>query len=67
MSKHHHGGRKLLEKIRSAMDDLEITATEYRQIIEQAHADGHVDAEERAILAQFHQMINDGTIKRVPG
>lgn len=63
----HHGGHKLLEKVKHAMDDMEITATEYREIMDQAHADGHIDAQERAILAQFNQMISDGTIRRVPG
>lgn len=61
------GGRKLLEKVKQAMEDLEITATEYLEIMETAHEDGKVDSHERAILSQFHQMINDGTIKRVPG
>lgn len=63
----HQSGHKLLEKVKAAMDDLEITASEYRAIMDQAHADGHIDAQERAILAQFNQMISDGTIKRVPG
>lgn len=60
-------GHRLAEMIRHAMDDMEITGTEYRQIMDLAHEDGHVDAAERALLAQFHAMINDGTIKRVPG
>ena len=64
---HHTEGQKLIEKIKRAMADLEITATEYREIVEQAQADGKVDAQEKAILAQFHAMINDGTIKRVKG
>ena len=63
----HQESHKLLEKVKHAMEDLEVTATEYREIMEMAHADGHVDASERAILAQFNQMINDGTIKRVKG
>ena len=66
MSK-HSSGQRLLERVKHAMEDLEITASEYRAIMDQAHADGHIDAQERAILAQFNQMINDGTIKRVPG
>jgi len=66
MSK-HQAGHRLLEKVKHAMDDLEITATEYREIMDLAHADGTIDSNERAILAQFNQMINDGTIKRVPG
>lgn len=60
-------GRRLLERVKSAMEDLEITTSEYREIIEMAHEDGRVDAQERAVLAQFNQMISDGTIKRVPG
>jgi tellurite resistance protein len=66
MSK-HQASHKLLEMVKHAMDDLEVTASEYREIMELAHADGQVDAGERAILAQFNQMINDGTIKRVKG
>lgn len=61
------GGHRLLEKVKHAMEDMEITATEYREIMDMAHEDGHIDPQERAILAQFHQMINDGTITRVPG
>lgn len=61
------GGQRLLEKLQSAMEDLEITATEYREIMEIAHEDGRIDPQERALLAQFHQMISDGTIRRVPG
>jgi len=49
------------------MDDLELTGTEYRQIMDLANKDGHIDAAEAALLAQLHAMINDGTIKRVPG
>ncbi len=66
MSK-HQAGHKLLAKVKHAMDDLEVTAAEYREIMDLAHQDGHIDAQERAILAQFNQMISDGTIKRVPG
>ncbi|HWR98793.1 MAG TPA: hypothetical protein VN317_10270 [Candidatus Methanoperedens sp.] len=63
----HQSGHRLLEKVKHAMDDLEVTATEYREIMEMAHADGHIDKQERAILEQFNKMITDGTIKRVPG
>ena len=58
-------GRRLAELIQGAMDDLEITGTEYRQIMERANEDGEIDDVERALLAQFHAMINDGTIRRV--
>jgi 3-oxoacyl-(acyl-carrier-protein) synthase len=53
--------------INHAINDLEITPDEYRQIMEHAHADSHLDKEEQALLAQFHEMLNNGTIKRVRG
>ena len=60
-------GHRLAELIRHAMDDLEVTGTEYRQIMDLAHKDGHIDAAEAALLALLHTMINDGTVRRVPG
>lgn len=57
----------LKELISAAMQDLEITPEEYRQIVDYAHDDGHIDEEEKALLAQFHGMLSDGTIKRVKG
>jgi uncharacterized membrane protein YebE (DUF533 family) len=53
--------------INDAISDLEVSPDEYHRIIEYAHADGHLDKEEQALLAQFHEMINNGTIKRVRG
>ena len=58
---------ELKKIINDAISDLEITPEEYNKITEFAHADGHHDAEEKALLAQFHEMINNGTIKRVRG
>jgi N-acetylglucosamine kinase-like BadF-type ATPase len=57
----------LKELIKTAIDDLEITPDEYKRIMAYAHADGHVDKEEAALLAQFHEMISNGTLKRVRG
>lgn len=65
--KDQRAGHRLAELIQHALDDLEITGTEYRQIMDLANEDGHIDAAEAALLAQLHAMINDGTIKRVPG
>ena len=53
--------------INEAMSDLEITPSEYQQIMDFAHEDGHLDNEEKALLAQFHAMINNGTLTRVRG
>lgn len=53
--------------IKHAIDDLEVTPAEYQKIMDCAHADGHIDKEEEAMLAQFQDMISNGTIKRVKG
>ncbi len=57
----------LKELINAAMSDLEITPDEYKRIMDHAQADGRLDREETALLAQFHEMINNGTLKRVRG
>ena len=51
--------------INHAISDLEITPTEYQQIMDLAQADGIIDKEEKALLSQFQQMISNGTVKRV--
>ena len=67
--KHHvtEEGKKLAEVIKKAIDDMEITASEYEEIISTAHADGHIDPDEERLLHELHQMIADGTVKRVRG
>ena len=67
MKKHSNSATGLKELINHAISDLEVTPEEYRRILEGAHDDGRLDKEERALLAQFHAMISDGTIKRVAG
>ena len=57
----------LKELIERAMDDLEITTTEYNEILASAGDDNVEDNQEKALLNQFQQMIANGTIKRVPG
>ena len=58
-------GCTLREMIEQAIEDEKITAAEYDRIIHQAHADGIVDAEEKALLANLHEMIANGTVRRV--
>lgn len=53
--------------INHAIQDLEVTPAEYQQIIECAHDDSVLDKEEKALLAQFNQMLSNGTISRVRG
>jgi uncharacterized membrane protein YebE (DUF533 family) len=58
-------GTMLRELIDKAIQDERITAREYDRIMEQAHADGIIDAEERVLLATLQAMIADGSVKRV--
>lgn len=67
MDKPSNSAEQLKQLISAAISDLEVTPEEYRQIIDHAQADGHLDKEEAALLAQFHEMINNGTIQRVRG
>lgn len=67
MEKPSNSASSLKQIINDAISDLEITPKEYDAIIHAAHEDGHLDKEEKALLAQFHDMLNNGTIKRVRG
>ena len=65
MEKPSKSASNLKELINHAMLDLEITPDEYNKIMDCAHADSHIDNEEKALLSQFQQMLSNGTIKRV--
>jgi hypothetical protein len=58
---------KLTKLIKKAMNDLEITASEYQEILDQVYADGHVDSGEQKLLQELQTLIANGTITRVPG
>jgi hypothetical protein len=58
---------KLKELIKKAIADLQITTTEYNEILEQANSDMVIDSEEQALLKQLNEMIANKTIDRVPG
>jgi len=60
-------GGKLAEKIKKAIADLELTHTEYQEILDQAYEDHHIDSQERRLLAHLQELIENGTVKRVPG
>lgn len=60
-------GMELSELIKKAIDDLELTTTEYETILREAGKDKHIDAHEKQLLSQLQEMIANGTIKRVPG
>jgi hypothetical protein len=56
-----------MELIEKAMDDLEITSSEYMEIMAAAGEDSVEDDRERALLGEFNALISNGTIKKVPG
>jgi hypothetical protein len=55
----------LKELINHAIFDLEVTQAEYQEIMNMAQNDGIIDKEESALLSHFHEMISNGTVKRV--
>jgi hypothetical protein len=67
MKKPSKSAATLKELINEAIQDLEITPAEYQQIMDCANEDGHIDKEEKALLAQFQSLLSNGTIKRVKG
>ena len=60
-------GGKITELIKQAIDDHELSNTEYERILALADADGVIDPQERGLLAQLQDMLSDGSIKRIPG
>jgi len=56
-------GEKLRLAIIKAIDDHIITPEEYDEIINISMEDGHIDSQERALLAQLQQMIENKEIK----
>ena len=60
-------GGKLMELIRKAIDDHELSNSEYERILALAHADGIIDPQERGHLTQLQAMLSDGSIKKIPG
>lgn len=67
MMKPSKSASSLKDLINHAIQDLEVTPDEYKQIMDCAHDDSHIDKEEQALLSQFQQMLSNGTIKRVKG
>jgi uncharacterized membrane protein YebE (DUF533 family) len=65
--KSSESARRLAAAIDKAIEDEQITTTEYEEIMRIANEDGHIDQEERALLAQLQEMIADKTVKRVAG
>ncbi len=60
-------GLELAEAIKKAIEDHVITHTEYEEILQIANADGVIDNQERALLRELNEMIENRTVKRVAG
>lgn len=60
-------GTKLGALIKKAIDDSELTTSQYEEILAQAHSDGHIDKDEETLLHELNEMIANGTVKRIPG
>ncbi len=60
------GSLDVSDAIRKAIQDGKITNSEFDKILFEAEKDGHIDSQEKSLLAQLHNMISEGTVKRVP-
>ncbi len=65
MKKPSQSATSLKALINHVISDLEVTDTEYQEIMDMANDDGVIDNEESALLSQLQQMISNGTVKRV--
>ena len=66
MASGESGGR-LMELIKKAIHDCEVSTSEYEEILKLANADGHVDSQEKALLSQLQNLMANGTVTRVKG
>jgi hypothetical protein len=62
LSKDANNLRILIEK---AIHDLQISRDEYEQIVHMATGDGYIDPQERELLRQLREMIEDKTIRLI--
>jgi hypothetical protein len=58
---------RLKEMIDKAIEDHQLTTTEYEKILMLANADMKIDPQERQLLAQLQDLLTSGAVKRVPG
>ncbi|PKP09554.1 MAG: hypothetical protein CVU09_11485 [Bacteroidetes bacterium HGW-Bacteroidetes-4] len=58
-------GERLRRMILKAIDDAEITRDEYDQIMEIAWEDGHLDNQEKALLSELQNLVEEKMVKIV--
>ena len=54
---------RLQNMIKRAIDDHKISREEYDQIIELTNEDGHIDSQEKALLEQLQNMIENKEVR----
>lgn len=59
-------GIKLAEMIKKAIDDGELTNSEYNKILALADQDFHLDSQEKQLLRELQGLLANQTVKRVP-
>jgi tellurite resistance protein len=57
---------KLKIMIEKAIDDHKLSRAEYDTILHIATEDGHIDPQEKALLGQLQEMIENKLVKMVP-
>jgi tellurite resistance protein len=57
---------KLKALIEKAIEDHKLSRSEYDTIIHLATVDGHIDPQEKALLSELHNMIEDKSVKLTP-
>jgi hypothetical protein len=62
LSKDANNLRIIIEK---AIHDLQISRDEYEEIVHMATGDGYIDPQERELLRQLREMIEDKTIRLI--
>jgi uncharacterized membrane protein YebE (DUF533 family) len=58
---------RVRELILKAIEDHVLTQDEYDEILMAATEDGHIDAQEQALLSELQNMIQDGSVKLKSG
>jgi tellurite resistance protein len=66
MQKPSKSAEKLTEMIKKAIDDHQLSQTERTRIMMIADEDGVIDPQERRLLAQLQDLIEDGSVKVIP-
>ncbi len=67
MNEPSKSAEKLHGIIKKAIDDGQVTQMERERIMMIADEDGVIDQQERKLLAELQHMIENGTVKVVPG